>query len=139
MPVPPKLRLRVIGRANGRCEYCGLSSLGQAATFHIDHIIPQAAGGMTHFDNLALACIHCSLRKCARQRVRDPRSGKMAPIFHPRQHHWNLHFRWVGLRLIGITPTGRATIEALGLNTPDHLIIRGFEKKLGRHPPPGHA
>lgn len=82
-------------------------------------------------DNLALACIHCSLRKGARQRGRDPKTGKLVAIFHPRKLPWNHHFRWSGNRLLGIV--------ALALNSPEHLIIRSFEARLGRHPPPGHA
>ena len=39
------LRNQVIDRAQNRCEYCGLSHLGQEATFHIDHIHPVSAGG----------------------------------------------------------------------------------------------
>jgi hypothetical protein len=39
----------------------------------------------------------------------------------------------------GVTATGRATIEALALNSVEHQIIRSFESVLGRHPPPGHV
>jgi 5-methylcytosine-specific restriction endonuclease McrA len=70
----------VIQRSGDRCEYCSLSQAGQAATFHIDHIIPVAAGGATTEDNLALACVSCSLRKAARQTVEDPETGKTVPI-----------------------------------------------------------
>ena len=57
--VSAAMREQVIERAGNRCEYCGLSQEGQAATFHIDHIIPLAAGGDTSTDNLALACVSC--------------------------------------------------------------------------------
>jgi hypothetical protein len=43
--VPNALRQTVIERAGNRCEYCQLSQLGQAATFHIDHVMPIAVGG----------------------------------------------------------------------------------------------
>lgn len=65
---PAKLRRLVIQRAAGRCEYCGLSQQGQEATFHVDHIIPRSQEGTTTEDNLALACISCSLRKGDRRR-----------------------------------------------------------------------
>lgn len=48
------LRRWVIQRANNRCEYCGISQIGQVATFHIDHVIPVIAGGETTAENLAL-------------------------------------------------------------------------------------
>ena len=54
--IPADLRQLVIVRAQNHCEYCGLSQQGQAATFHIDHILPIASGGATAEDNLALAC-----------------------------------------------------------------------------------
>jgi hypothetical protein len=125
MAVPASLRKRVARRAKHRCEYCGLSKAGQAATFHVDHIVPQVAGGESSLDNLALACVYCSLRKGARQTARDPKSGRSARLFHPREHSWNHHFRWMDCRLNGITAIGRSTIGALNLN------------RLGRHPPPG--
>jgi uncharacterized membrane protein YccC len=137
MPVTAAIREKVIQRAAGRCEYCGLSSRGQAASFHVDHIKPQAAGGRTALSNLALACVHCSLRKGARQNGRDPLTAKESPLFHPRRDRWNHHYRWNGCRLTGLSATGRATIAALRLNSHDHQIIRAFESQLGRHPPPG--
>ena len=137
MAVPASLRKRVARRAKHRCEYCGLSQAGQAATFHVDHIVPQVAGGESSLENLALACVYCSLRKGARQTARDPKSGRSARLFHPREHSWNHHFRWMDCRLNGITAIGRSTIGALNLSSAEHLVIRVLEKRLGRHPPPG--
>jgi hypothetical protein len=124
----------VAARAAGRCEYCRLSAEGQAATFHVDHILPQVAGGLTVSDNLALACIHCSLRKGARRTAPDPQSGTTVPLFHPRLDSWAKNFRWDGVKLHGRNATGRATVAALDLNSAEHLVIRGFETRLGRHP-----
>lgn len=139
MSVPARLRRQVIARAGDRCEYCGLSQLGQACTFHIDHIHPQASGGKTASDNLALACVFCSLRKGARISARDTRTGTMATLFHPRKQPWNHHFRWNDSKVVGITPVGRVTIEVLGMNSAEQQVIRTFETILGRHPPPGHV
>jgi 5-methylcytosine-specific restriction endonuclease McrA len=52
-----------------------LSQSGQAATFHIDHIVPEVAGGATVAENLALACVSCSLKKGAKQLLADPETG----------------------------------------------------------------
>lgn len=60
--IPPSLRDQVVLRAGNRCEYCGLSQVGQEAAFHVDHVVPRVAGGPTELDNLALACVSCSLR-----------------------------------------------------------------------------
>ncbi len=97
--IPKSLRRKVIRRANDCCEYCGLAQVGQEATFHIDHVIPVAAGGQSSFENLALACVSCSLRKGARREALDPETNEMAPIFNPRTDAWKDHFRWNGVRM----------------------------------------
>jgi hypothetical protein len=134
--IPARLRRLVVGRARNRCEYCGLAQEGQEATFHIDHIVPVAAGGPTTAANLALACVSCSLRKEARQSAVDPRGGRKVRLFHPRRQRWADHFRWQGVRVVGLTSTGRATAAALQLNRPLILAIRREEAGRGRHPPP---
>jgi hypothetical protein len=133
--IPASLRRLVRQRAGDRCEYCGLSQLGQEATFHIDHVIPVAASGETTADNLALACVSCSLHKSARQMVEEPETGETVPIFNPRQQVWAQHFCWAGVRVVGLTATGRATINALRMNRELILAIRVEEGLLGRHPP----
>lgn len=133
--IPASLRRLVIERANSRCEYCQISQTGQVATFHIDHVVPVVAGGQTAADNLALACVSCSLRKGARQILEDRETGERVPIFNPRQQRWNEHFAWNDVQIYGLTATGRATVEALDLNRPIMIAIRAEEKLLGRHPP----
>jgi hypothetical protein len=133
--IPARLRRLVALRAVGRCEYCGLSQEGQEATFHIDRILPRAAGGVNRAENLALACVSCSLRKEARRSAIEPSSGRKVALFHPRRQRWHDHFRWEGVRILGLTPTGRATIAALQMNRPLILAIRGEQALRGRHPP----
>ena len=127
------LRQLVISRANDRCEYCQLSQARQAATFHIDHIIPVAVGGLTIAENLALACVSCSLRKSARLTAIDPVTGYEVTIYHPRQQRWLDHFRLSDAYIEGITPVGRATVAALTMNRPIMVEIRKEEIALGRN------
>ncbi len=134
--IPAYLRRLVIRRAAERCEYCRLSQTGKEATFHLDHILPVAAGGATAANNLALACVSCSLRKGARQFAPDPFNGQIVPLYHPRLNNWSDHFRWDDVTLLGLTPTGRATVRALQMNRPSILIIRREEANVGRHPAP---
>jgi hypothetical protein len=130
--VPAKLARQVVTRARGRCEYCKLPQWSQEATFHIDHIQPRADGGETTDDNLALACVSWSLKKAARIHVLDLRTKKFVPLFHPRRDGWSDHFRWArNWRLVGRTATGRATINALGMNRPAILRIRRIWAALG--------
>jgi len=138
MDIPAHLRRLVIQRAQSRCEYCGLSQISQEAVSHIDHAIPISAGGETVLENLALACVSCSLRKGARLKAIDPRNKTEVPLFNPRRDSWRLHFRWNGASLVGLSPTGRATVAALNLNRPAVQAIREEEALRGRHPPPKH-
>lgn len=128
------LQRMVVERARNRCEYCRLSQHGQEATFHVDHVVPMAAGGPTDLDNLALACVSCSLRKGARQHAHDPETGQSVRIFNPRQDDWYAHFRWDAVRIIGLTPLGRATLSALQMNRDTILAIRQEELLAGRGP-----
>ena len=128
------LRKLVIRRSENRCEYCQLSQKGQEATFHVDHIIPLASGGETVAENLALACVSCSLRKGAKEMAFDSESKTAVKIFHPRTDVWSEHFEWKQTVLKGKIAKGRATIELLNLNRRLILAIREEEILLGRHP-----
>jgi HNH endonuclease len=137
--ISAELRRQVIERAENRCEYCGLAQAGQEAAFHVDHAVPVSAGGPTVLDNLALACVSCSLRKGARRVAPDPQTGEAVALFNPRREAWRVHFRWDGVQVVGLTPTGRATAEALRMNRALAWATRVEEAHRGRHPPPGHA
>lgn len=132
--IPVFLRKLVIRRAGNICEYCHLSQKGQEATFHIDHIKPVASGGETIAENLALACVSCSLRKGAKETATDLETNKKVSMFHPRLDNWNENFEWDGVILKGLTAKGRATIKELDLNRSLILAIREEEILLGRHP-----
>ena len=71
----------------------------------------------------------------ARQQAPDPKTGQEVPIFRPRREVWGRHFRRDGVRVLGLTPTGRATVAALSMNRPLALAIRREEAIRGRHPP----
>jgi len=129
--IPARLRRMVVSRAGDRCEYCRLTQKGQEATFHIDHILPKVAGGRTAAANLALACVSCSLRKEARRSAIEPNTNRRVALFHPRRQRWRDHFRWDGFRIVGLTPTGRATVAALQMNRPLILAIRQEEAARG--------
>jgi 5-methylcytosine-specific restriction endonuclease McrA len=129
----PAALVRVIReRAGYACEHCHLPQVLQEAVFRIDHVSPRNVRGPSRADNLALACVTCSLKKAARTRARDPQTKTLVPLFHPRQAQWSDHFRWSGSKLIGRTATGRATIVALGINRPAVITIRRMLMRLGR-------
>lgn len=80
--IPRPLAREVRERAGDFCEYCLLRQDSQEATFHVDHIVLRSRSGPTTLDNLALACVSCSLRKAARHTARDPRTGKLVPLYN---------------------------------------------------------
>ena len=131
--VSPSLRAEIVQRAGERCEYCRLSQTGQEATFHIDHVVPRTAGGPSTGDNLALACVSCSLRKWAKRSGTDPDTGEELPLFNPRTDVWAAHFRWEGARVVPLSPTGRVSVTALAMNRPLIVAIRLEEMARGRH------
>ncbi len=133
--IPAPLVREVRQRACEVCEYCRLPQESQEATYHVDHIVPRVQGGATTFDNLALACVSCSLRKAARETVVDPVDGQKVPLFHPRKDEWSQHFSLTtDFRLEGRTATGRATIDALRMNRSAIVAIRRELHLLGRFP-----
>lgn len=133
--VPISLQRRVRLRATDRCEYCRISQVSQEATFHVDHIVPRAVGGVTSLENLALACVSCSLRKAARTMAIDPTTGDATQLFHPRIHAWSDHFgAETSGEVLGLTAIGRGTIASLSLNRVLAVAIRREEHSRDRWP-----
>lgn len=135
-------RQRIRERANFLCEYCHSSEEASASLFTFDHLIPQSLGGDDSENNLALACHRCNGRRYNFIACLDPLTQTLVPLFNPRHNQWSDHFIWAtdSLKILGITPIGRATLEHLDLNDDWHddgsiqrarrLWIRG-----GWHPP----
>ena len=108
------------------------------ARLEVEHIIPRAKGGGDDESNLWLSCPICNRYKSDRTHATDPESKVKVPLFHPRRQRWSEHFPWStdGLRILGLTPTGRATVAALHLDDDcDALIVRSYWALAGWHPP----
>jgi HNH endonuclease len=100
--------------------------------FHIDHIAPRSKGGATSLDNLALQCPNCSLHKAAKIEAVDPETGEMVALFHPLRQIWREHFRLEPHgACVGLTPVGRATAVALGMNAMIPRVARASQIALG--------
>ncbi|MBI4603683.1 MAG: HNH endonuclease [Planctomycetes bacterium] len=146
-----RLRREVWGDAAGRCGYCLRPQSLLPEPLFIEHIRPTARGGMTVRANLWLSCWSCNTHKGSRSEARDPLSGRLVRLFNPRTQKWAEHFRWSrdGLRIIGRTATGRATVVALALNDDLILAVRAVWVQMRLHPPkarslrldsePGHS
>jgi 5-methylcytosine-specific restriction endonuclease McrA len=135
--VPDALRPDVEQRAAHRCEYCHVSTRGQVATFHVDHVQPVSDGGLTALANLALTCPPCNGHKWLHTEGRDPATGQTCQLFNPRSDNWSEHFEWSGSEcglLVGKTAFGRATIARLQINHPYQVETRRLLARLGLFP-----
>ena len=67
----------------------------------------------------------------------DPLTNQQVALFNPRIDTWEEHFRWdeEQVRVEGITPTGRATVERLQMNEPAIVNLRRLLMLIERHPP----
>lgn len=128
------LRRKVWLRANGVCEYCRMPSCYYRTPYQIDHIIAQQHGGKSTLANTALACFHCNLNKGPNLAGKDPKTGRMTRLFHPRQDSWSDHFRWHGARIVGRTAIGRTTIRVLDLNHHAYVLVRRVLRNEGLFP-----
>jgi hypothetical protein len=107
----------------------------QGATFHVEHVIPRIHGGLSDFNNLALACPSCNLHKSDRiASPSNPITGSVA-FFNPRRNIWAEHFDWEDYLLVGKTEVGRVTIQAFDLNHERRIKIRQAEQRFGLFPP----
>ena len=129
---------RVRAVAGNRCGYCLSPQHLVMARLEIEHIIPLAKGGSNAEANLWVACPICNRYKSDKTTAVDPETGTVVPIFNPRTLTWSDHFRWSGdgIRIIGRTAIGRATVIALHLgDDPDVLEVRSYWVLAGWHPP----
>lgn len=135
--VSVELRRQVREDAGAWCGYCLSAEALTGSPLTIEHIVPIAAGGPSVRDNLWLACHRCNEFKSTQTHALDPDSGEPAPLFNPRTQIWREHFAWSpdGARILGLTPTGRATVQALQLNNEHIVQARRFWVEAGRHPP----
>jgi hypothetical protein len=135
-PISPELREQIARHTGHRCSYCRSQEAITGAAFIIDHIIPQALGGGDEIDNLCLACWDCNRIKHVQVTGIDPLSGERTALFNPNRQVWGDHFEWHedGRLIVGLTPTGRATVDQLRLNRP--LLARARENwiRAGWHP-----
>jgi hypothetical protein len=134
---PTSLRERVARTAGYRCGYCQTPESIAGFRLTIEHIVPKAKGGKTIEVNLWLACHACNEFKAARIQGRDLTTGKTVRLFNPRRQVWSNHFSWSedGTEVIGLTPSGRATVITLQLNRPEIVAARSLWVQVGWWPP----
>lgn len=135
--IPQRLRRLVKERAHSCREYCISQEAWSPTPFSNKHITPLNAGGQSTEENLALACQGCNNFKHIKTTAIDPVTLHEVPLFHPRRDVWREHFAWNDdfTKLIGLTPTGRATVAELKLNRENLFNLRRALIALNKHPP----
>lgn len=131
------VRRRIVEIDGRRCAYCR-SPMVVGIPMVIEHILPLVAGGTSTPENLCLSCYRCNEFKGPRTDAPDPRDGRIARLFHPRREQWREHFAWRddGVTVRGLTPSGRATIRLLQLNSDWIVQARRIWVLVGLQPPP---
>lgn len=135
--IPVALKKLVFDRAKGDCEYCRSQAKFAVDPLVMEHIYPLSRGGKTIASNLALACQTCNNCKYTKITAVDPAIGEEVPLFNPRQMKWSDHFTWTPdtTKMLGLTPTGRATVELLETNRESVMNMRNVLAMMGFHPP----
>ncbi len=132
LTVAPALRRRPAEQAHGQCGYCPTQENISWVLLTVEHILPISKSGRTVEENLWLSCRLCNEVKDVLTEATDPESGTMVDLFNPRLQAWADPFAWSedGSRIIGLTPTGRFTVNALSLNRE----LRGPPARSGQKP-----
>lgn len=135
--IPESARQRIAEAARYRCGYCQTLQVVVGYPLHVEHIIPEVAGGSSIEDNLWLACSVCNYHKGPQTHATDPILQIETSLFNPRTQIWSEHFAWSddGTQILGLTPIGRATVVALQLNLPFRTHSRQRWVSVGWHPP----
>ncbi|MCY2993182.1 MAG: HNH endonuclease [Planctomycetota bacterium] len=122
--IDAKTRQLVRRRAGERCEYCRLPEDVSDVPFHVEHVVAKQHLADDAPTNLALACDRCNVHKGPNLSSIDPQTGTAVALFHPRRDRWAAHFAFRGPAVVGLTPTGRATVRLLHMNTPRRVQVR---------------
>jgi hypothetical protein len=86
--------------------------------------ISSQHGGTDDPGGLALACDRRNAYKGPNLTSIDPGTRAGVALFNPRVDAWNDHFAHQDGHIVGLTPTGRATVRVLNMNAPRRLELR---------------
>ena len=129
------IRVAVAARAGDRCEYCRLPTRGQVATFPIDHIAPQSAGGPDTVDfpdyfperRITLRRNSALIGRRNRNQGVDP---EIDLGIHPIDRGVSTQHAVLRVRDSGLTVTDLGSTNGTTLNDSDELLVNGEETPL---------
>ena len=92
--------------------------------------------GSDEFENLAYCCSGCNTYKSDIISILDE-NEEWITLFNPRTQKWDDHFTWSEdyKEVVGLTPSGRVTVELLRLNRNSVQNLREVLVLVGKHPP----
>jgi hypothetical protein len=96
--------------------------------------VARKHGGSEDLSKLCVACERCNLFEGSDLSGIDPASGQVERLFHPRTQAWSDHFETRGPLIVGLTPTGRATVRVLSMNAGQRLQLRAALVAHGLYP-----
>ncbi len=130
-------RDRIVREARNRCGYCLTPQELLPMPLELEHIVPQAAGGSDDETNLWLACRNCNGFKHTKKEAADPVTSDLVELFNPRTQYWKEHFEFSdgGIKIVGKTACGRATVLALRLNFDMAVRVRRKWIEISCYPP----
>ncbi len=121
MSLTASIREQVRHRAQGACEFCGITEIDAGGMLTIDHFQPRTKSGSDTLENLIYACIACNQYK------QDywPRTETAPILWNPRKEAASQHFvEQEDGELTALTPTGVFTIQRLRLNRSQLIAAR---------------
>jgi len=141
--IPDAVRHRVIEAFGNRCSYCLAAQRYVLSKLEIERIIPVTQDGSNDDVNLCLACRLCNLYISDQIEAVDPVTKVIVALFNPHtdlERSLPMGYGWWGTDgaiIIGVSPIGRATVEALRLNNEIAVEVRRNWALVGWHPPSG--
>lgn len=135
--IAAKLDRKIRFQAKEQCGYCLLPQRLNPTLLEIEHIQPTIDGGTDEEENLWLACRECNSHKAAKTHGFDEKTKRRVKLFNPRRQNWKRHFEFSRdkTEIIGKTICGRATVEALKLNSETLVAVRKIWVEFGLFPP----
>ena len=133
--ISEKLKRKIRRQAKNRCGYCLLPQSLNPNLLEIEHLLATANDGTATEENLWLACRLCNGYKGTQTEAIDDETNQIVLLFNPRTQNWNEHFEWNDEKIVGKTPCGRATVQALKLNNEIILPVRKKWILAGWFPP----
>jgi hypothetical protein len=136
MSVSDATKAKIRKQAQYCCEYCKSPEEFLGIHLEIDHVVPLSKDGSDLENNLCAACRNCNGSKLDAETGIDPETEVETRFFNPRIDSWATHFMWSQdfSTIIGITPTGRATVNRLQVNRPIIVKARNRWRKAGWEP-----